>query len=217
MDILETLAARGAILQDMHFVYKSGKHGPHYINMDPVFPDVGLMLQLGGDLAAQFNATDASQLTVVGAATGAIPLALVTAMHLNNGTQYPMYAWADKKGDDFVFERAGFAEQLAGKRVLVVEDLLNTGDTVKKVIAQVRERGGNVIGVSVVCNRGSETAVSLDVPRLEQLASVDFKAYDAGECPLCADAIPIVFDVGHGDTFQLKHSEYEGGYITLLS
>ncbi len=175
------------------------------------------MVQLGGDLAAGFNASDASQLTVVGAATGAIPLALVTAMHLNNGTLYPGYAWADKDGDDFVFERAGFIEQLAGKQVLVVEDLLNTGDTTKKIIALVRQHGGEVIGVSVVCNRGNETAESLGVPRLEELASVDFQAFDADTCPLCADAVPIVADIGHGSEYLVGHPDYLGGYINVLT
>lgn len=214
MDVLETLAERGAVLQDKHFVYKSGKHGPHYINMDPMFPDIAFMWKLCGGLSGPFyyphrrKAVD----TVVGAATGGIPLAAITAYQLDAGL-----AWADKDGDDFVFDRAGFVEQLTGKRVLVVEDLLNTGDTTKKIIALVRQHGGEVVGVSVVCNRGQETAASLDVPRLEQLASVEFQALDAETCWLCANAVPIVADIGHGKEYQQSHPDYIGGYTTLLS
>ncbi len=219
MDILEMLAARGAILKDHHFVYKSGKHGPHYINMDPIFPDTGLMTKVCMELGLPFWPNHDTVDTVVGAATGAIPLAAMTALRGGNGQEwpYPHYAWADKDGDDFVFERAGFVEQLTGKRVLVVEDLLNTGDTVKKVVAQVRRHGGEVVGVSVICNRGNETAESLDVPRLEQLASVEFQALDADTCRLCADAVPIVADIGHGKEYQQKYSDYVGGYHTVLS
>lgn len=220
MDVLETLEQRGAILTNWHFVYKSGKHGPHYINMDPVFPDTKLMLGVCTALGEPFthgrlmNPID----TVVGAATGAIPLATLTAASLGNWRwPYPAVAWADKDGDDFVFERAGFVDQLAGKRVLVVEDLLNTGDTVKKVIAQVRKHGGEVIGVSVICNRGDETAESLDVPRLEELASVDFVAYEPADCPLCPDNVPIVEDIGHGKKYRQEHPDYAGGYASLLS
>jgi orotate phosphoribosyltransferase len=225
MDILETLAARGAILKDLHFVYKSGKHGPHYINMDPVFPDIPLVLELGQQLGEEFRLggnnmafwSDAE--VVVAAATGGIPLAFATALSLNHGESQSLttWAWADKDGDNFVFERAGFVGQLSGKRVLVVEDLLNTGDTVKKVIAQVREHGGTVIGVSVVCNRGSETAESLDIPRLEQLAQVDFYAEVAELCTPCALGEPIVVDIGHGKQYQHDHPDYHGGYITVLS
>ena len=43
MDVLDELGKRGAILTGKHFVYKSGTHGPNYINMDPLFPDVNLL------------------------------------------------------------------------------------------------------------------------------------------------------------------------------
>ena len=43
LDILAELDRVGAILLDRHFVYKSGKHGSGYINMDPLFPDVALV------------------------------------------------------------------------------------------------------------------------------------------------------------------------------
>lgn len=227
MDILETLAARGAVLTDKHFVYKSGKHGPHYINMDPVFPDVMLLRDLGAKLGAGYrHGSDFAKWTgantVVAAATGGIPLAFATALDLSlrpqeENVEPVTWAWADKVGDDFAFERAGFVEQLAGKRVLVVEDLLNTGDTVKKVVAQVRRHGGEVIGVSVVCNRGNETAVSLGVPRLEQLASVEFQAFDSWSCPLCKDHLPIVCDIGHGREYQQMNGGYSGGFVTVLS
>lgn len=216
MNVLEVLAKRRAILTDHHFVYKSGKHGPHYINMDPVFPDTRIMRALCGELGKPF---DRNIDIVVGAATGAIPLAALTAIEIGerNPPNYPAVVWADKDGDGFAFERAGFVEQLAGKRVLVVEDLLNTGDTVKKVIEQVRLNGGEVVGVSVICNRGSETAESLGVPRLEQLASVQFQAFDPWSCPLCEQRVPIVSDIGHGKEFQAMNGGYSGGFTTLLS
>jgi len=221
VDILETLAERGAVLTDHHFVYKSGKHGPHYINMDPVFPDTGLMYDICLELGMQFNAYELTQLTIVGPATGGIPLAVLTALALGDErgvSQWPAVVWADKAGeDDFVFERAGFIEQLDGKQVLVVEDLLNTGDSVKKVIAQARLHGANVIGVSVICNRGSETAESLGVPRLEALSSVDFQAFTPESCPLCAEQRPIVADIGHGSGYQQEHPDYPGGYVRLLA
>lgn len=220
MDVLETLAERGAILTNWHFVYKSGKHGPHYINMDPVFPDTKLMLAICTALGEPFthNRLNNPIDTVVGAATGAIPLATLTAASLGNWRwPYPAIAWADKVGDTFGFLRAGFREQLAGKQVLVVEDLLNTGDTVKKVVEQAQAWGAEIVGVSVVCNRGKETAESLGVPRLEALASVDFKVLDEDTCSLCAQNVPIVSDIGHGDWYQQKHPDYEGGYASLLS
>jgi len=218
MDLLKELEQRGAVLLDHHFVYKSGKHGPHYINMDPAFPEVGFMTKVCEELAEPFWGSRVQ--VVVGAATGGIPLAALTAASSMPGSPSrfaPAYAWADKDGDNFVFERGGFAERLYNKRVLVVEDLLNTGDTVKKVIAQVQKHGGLVIGVSVICNRGSETAESLIVPRLEQLSAVDFQAYDSWSCPLCLQGVPIVSDIGHGKEYQELNGGYSGGFVTVLS
>ncbi len=208
MEVLDMLSTHGAVLRDKHFVYKSGMHGPHYINMDVVLPQVDLMMLVCTALADEFAHID----TVVGAATGAIPLTTLTALSVGCNA-----VWADKVGDDFAFERAGFAEQLEGKQVLVVEDLLNTGDTVKKVVAQARQHGAEVVGVSVVCNRGSQTAESLDVPRLSALASVNFQAFEPDHCPQCIMRVPIVTDIGHGAQYQRQHPGYAPGYTTLLS
>jgi orotate phosphoribosyltransferase len=216
MDVLALLQDRGAVYLDEHFVYKSKKHGSKYINMDPLFPDVTSMEILCEGLAKPFlGHVD----TVAAAATGGIPLAMFTAMNLVGSSgdfAYPQAVWADKKGDDFEFGRAGFAEALRGKRVLVVEDLLNTGDSVKKVIAQARLHGAEIIGVSVICNRGRETAESLGVPRLDALSSVDFQVFDADACPLCANDTRIVEDIGHGDEYKIKNPDYKGGYKKLL-
>lgn len=210
MEVLEALESRGAVLLDHHFVYKSGTHGPNYINMDPLFPEVPLVSLLCHKLSHgyKFQRVD----TVVGAATGGIPLAVLTAQAMMGS---PAAVWADKRGDDFVFERAGFADHLKDKNVVIVEDLLNTGDTTKKIIAQVREHGGNILGVSVICNRGPETAESLDVPKLFQLSAVDFQVFAADSCSLCEQQVPIVTDIGHGEKFQAANPDYPGGYRRL--
>jgi orotate phosphoribosyltransferase len=125
--------------------------------------------------------------------------------------------WADKEGDDFVFNRAGFTDHLDGQKVLVVEDLLTTGGSVLKVCRKVEEHGGHVVGVSAVCNRGGVTAKDLEVPKLQSIMSVDFTAVDADDCSLCADQVPIVEDIGHGHAYRQSHPDYRGGYVTLLS
>ena len=99
----------------------------------------------------------------------------------------------------------------------MVEDLLNTGGSVEKVRREVERHSGQLVGVSVICNRGNLTADRLGVPRLEALASVNFEAIPADECPLCASAVPIVEDIGHGAEYRATHPDYAGGYITVIS
>lgn len=219
MDALEELARAGAIYKDRHFVYVSKKHGPHYINMDKVFPDLYVMSRLCRALGRPFREDDIE--IVVGPATGGIPLAYLTALGLANGNAAlaPGVLWADKQGEAFKFERAGFEQQLRRARVLVVEDMLTTGGSVEKVCREIESLEATVVGVSVICNRGGVTAEQLGVRRLESLANVKFEALDLdenGQCSLCREGLPIVVDVGHGGEYKLAHPDYAGGYIKLL-
>lgn len=207
MDVLAELEKIGAVFTGKHFVYASGKHGPGYINMDIMFPHTALVSELCKDLAAPFVGQFDS---IAAPATGGIVLSVLTA--LNTGTKG---VWADKAGDGFAFERAGFAEQIKGKRVLVVEDLLTTGGSVEKVCREIEKAGGSVVGVSVVCNRGGVTAEALKVPQLNALATVSFEAVEPDACELCTAQVPIVEDMGHGDDYKAAHLDYPGGYIKL--
>ncbi len=210
-DIMQRLSNAGAVLLDYHFVYKSQKHGSGYINMDPIFPDVSLIASMAALMVRPFESEFD---TVAGPATGGVVLAFAAASQ-TPGVR-PAAVWADKDGDEFRFERAGFVDHLIGKRVLIVEDLLTTGGSVAKVAAEVERHGGFVIGVSTIVNRGGVTARQLGVPYLEALANVSFEAVDASECPLCDAGVPIVVDIGHGRAYKVAHPDYHGGYIELL-
>lgn len=220
MDILKELDQAGAVLLNQHFVYKSWKHGSGYINMDPLFPDVQVVEELCIGLITPFRdgAGGIAFDTIAAPATGAIVLAVLAANETGQrfGCNIPA-VWADKDGDDFVFERAGFTDHLKGKRVLVIEDLLTTGGSVLKVCREAEKHGAEVVGVSVIVNRGGLTAEQLGVPRLEALAAVNFTAVDAEKCQLCLDGVPIVEDIGHGADYKTKHPDYAGGYVKLLA
>ncbi len=214
MNVMHELTAAGAVYENQHFVYVSGKHGPGYINPDKLFPDTSFLQELCHLLAKPFKDDDVS--VVVGAATGGIPLAVLTALSFRVPLMgCPPALWADKTNDGFAFERAGFADNLKNESVLVVEDLLTTGGSVAKVCREVERHGGNVLGVSAICNRGGVTAEQLGVPRLHSLAQVNFTATGEDECELCAQGVPIVENIGHGADFKAEHPDYKGGYIEL--
>lgn len=216
MDILQGLAEHGAVYKDLHFVYKSKTHGPHYINPDAFSPDVAFLNGVCEDIAWEFR-NDAIDV-VVSAAVGGIPTGVLVALHLSFLRRLPVQSvWGDKDGDNFVFERAGFAEKVKDKRVLFVEDLLNKGDTTKKVVDLIRQNGGEVIGAGAICNRGGATAESLGVPRFVPLSEVDFEMFDPAVCPLCQANVPIVADIGHGAEYKAANPDYPGGYISLLA
>lgn len=215
MNILQELENVGSVYTGKHFVYASEKHGSGYINMDPLFTQTELGRQIGKLLVSPY---EGQFLTVAGPATGGIILASWAASAESAAGRPVATVRADKIGNmQFDFERSGFKEQIEGKKVLVVEDLLTTGVSVEKVCRRVEEYGGQIVGVSVVCNRGCVTAEDLGVPRLEALTSVSFEAQDPEDCKLCEQQVPIVEDLGHGDEYKKAHPDYPGGYQRLLA
>jgi orotate phosphoribosyltransferase len=223
LDPMDELDRAGAVLVDRHFVYASRKHGPNYINMDPLYPRVQLMMELVSRLAEPFLTEGFD--TIASPATGGTALAAYTGarlfMSLMHQDLYGMdkvsVVWADKEGDDFHFTRGGFVDHLRGKRVLIVEDLLTTGGSVEKVCREVEKHGGTIVGVSAICNRGGVTAEQLGVPRLRSLAAVNFESFQREDCERCAAGVPIVEDIGHGADFKADYPGYPGGYVKLLS
>ena len=217
MDILEQLQRMGAVFLDNHFVYKNGGHGPGYICMDPIYADP---VRLNGMVSSLLEPFGLAYDVISAPATGGVALASTASNWLlhKKGLSKPAL-WADKDGKGFVVDRLSFPEGIKGKRVLIVEDLLTTGSSVMGTIAAIKACGGEVIGLSAVCNRGGVTAETIGVPRLEQLAEVSYDDYSPDDCPLCFAEKPIVVDgaLGHGAAYRQEHPDYRGGWVSLLA
>ena len=86
--------------------------------------------------------------------------------------------------------RAFYRQELNGKRVLLADDVRNTGETFARCAALVNEAGGTVVATVEIYDR-CEANVDLGVPNI---ALAEYKApenYSAAECPLCQAAMPI--------------------------
>lgn len=213
INILKELERLGAIIEKRHFVYTSGKHGSAYINLDPMFPEVSVVAEISDRLIEPYlGRVD----TVVAPATGGIVLTVQCGLAFSRRNETVGAVWADKSNEGFLFERAGFLQHITGKRVLVVEDLLNTGGSVEKTCRLVERHGGQLVGASVVCNRGTSTKESLQVPKLTSLINMKMDVFEKQSCPLCEEQRPIVDDLAHGDKYKVAHPDYKGGYVSLL-
>lgn len=138
---------------------------------------------------------------VIGPAVGAVILASRVAGRLKTKAVY-----AEKTDDSSSFKiRKTFHRFIAGKRVLVVEDVLTTGNSISKVIEEVRLLKGTVIGVSAIFNRGEVSAEAIgNVPKLSALINLKLNSWDEADCPLCQHAVPINTDVGKGKDFLAR-------------
>ncbi len=203
----EILGEVGAIITGSHIVYTSGRHGRDYVNKDAVYPHTAIISDLCRNIAAQFVGYGPE--VVVAPAIGGVILSQWVAHHLSHllevSIQDILAVYAEKADDGSFVIKRGYDKLVKGKRVLVVEDILNTGGSVKKVVEAVRFIGGDVIGLGALCNRGGVTPKDVgDVPRLITLANVSMDSWAEDECPMCAQQIPINIDVGKGREFLAR-------------
>ena len=187
-----------AILLEDHVVYTSGKHGSAYINKDAVYPHTAEISKLCKGFAEHF--ADKNIDVVIAPALGGIILSQWTAHHLSTLTGKEVLSAYSEKNEDggFVIKR-GYDKLIKKKRILVVEDVLTTGGSVKKVIEKVQSHEGNIVGVAALCNRGQVRKENLgSIPELYSLLEVKFDTYEAENCPLCEKRIPVNTNVGKG-------------------
>lgn len=208
-EVLEILARVGAVITDSHIVYTSGKHGSAYVNKDAIYPHTDETSQLCFAFVQHFAGDKVE--AVIAPAIGGVILSQWTAFHFSQaldtqGEVLGVYAEKDENGE-FVIKR-GYDKLIKGKRVLVVEDVLTTGGSVKKVVEATRAVGGIVIGVGALCNRGGITVADIgNPPKLFALVDVKLDAWDEADCPLCQQGVPINTEVGKGREYLARKTQ----------
>jgi orotate phosphoribosyltransferase len=106
----------------------------------------------------------------------------------------------------FVLKR-GFSDDVRGKRVLEVEDILTTGGSARGTRDAIIQAEGILVGLAVLANGGKVTSADCGVDRLEALMEVERQIFTEEECAahgLCAKGVPINTDFGHGKQFLEK-------------
>ena len=207
-DVIAILKNVGAVLADDHFVYTSGKHGSVYINKDAVYPHTQETSRIGQMFAEKFKDMDID--VVAAPAVGGTILSQWAAYHLSQlkGKEI-LSAYTEKdKGttasaaeSEQIFRR-GYDKVVAGKKVLVIEDLTTTGGSVKKGVEAVRAIGGTVVAVCVMVNRDPKNVNSdtIGAP-FSALGVLEASAIDEKDCELCKNGVPINTSVGHGKKY----------------
>ena len=180
-EVLDLFRKSGALLEG-HFVYTSGRHGSKFIQAARVMQYPEYVDRLCAAVADRFR-NDQIEL-VVGPATGGIVLAYVTARELGCRC-----AFTEKDGQGGMAVKRGI-RIVPGLRVLVVEDVVTTGGSVKKTIEHLRSRGAHVAGVGVLIDRsGGEAKFDCAFHSLSQLTLESFAADDPRVATLPGPAV----------------------------
>ena len=200
---LTLLEKVGALITHSHIVYTSGKHGSAYVNKDALYPHTEVTEIICKAMAETFKNEKID--AVLAPAIGGVLLGHGVARELSKVFKKDVLSvYADPTPEkEFVIKR-GYDKLVAQKKVLVVEDILTTGGSVRKVVEVARKIPCEIVGVSALCNRGNVTPEMVGgVPRLEALFNVQLEAWDPKECPLCLKQVPINTAVGKGSVSPL--------------
>ena len=165
-----------------HFLLSSGKHSPVYWEKFQVLQFPESTVALCGMFVNYFRKYNVQ--VVAGPTTGGVILAFETARQL--GVR-GIFAEKDAGGGR-VFRR-GF-DIKPGERVLIVDDILTTGGSIREVVNAVNAKQGDIIGIGVLVDR-SDTPIDFEVPLFSCLRSLT-PTYAPEACPLCAQHIPLV-------------------------
>ncbi len=169
-----------------HFRLTTGLHSDEFFLLAQAFQYPQVLEAIGAALAeALKNVLPAGMPVgaVAGPAVGGILLAHSVARCLPARSLF-----AEKEpGGGMAFKR-GFRLE-PGEPVVVVEDAVTTGGSVRKTIEAVTAAGGRVVAVGAVVDR-SGGAVDFGVP-FAALLTRSVAAYPPGDCPLCRQGVPL--------------------------
>ena len=180
-DVDALLRSTGAILEG-HFKLASGRHSGVYIEKFRIMEDPEATTAMCAMIATHFR--DSGATLVIGPAMGGVILAYETAKQLGlHGI------FAEKgEGGRLLFDR-GFVIA-PGQPVLVVDDVLTTGGSVRQVLSLLQQVGAKVVGVGFLIDRTSG-GVDFGVP-FYACHAMQVESFAADACPLCAQGLPLV-------------------------
>lgn len=192
---LDELKSLGVLMVNSHFDYGNGYHGSVYLNPHRLFQQPGTIWRFGQDLIARLPADLVAATEVVsGPVMGGALLAHTIAGLLDGHRplNHPACQFAPLSVDHsgHMVLRAFYRDVVRGKRVLLVDDVRNTGTTFERAKALIEEAGGIVIATVQICDR-LEAMVDLGVPNIALAEYSAPENYPAASCPLCKAGLPI--------------------------
>ncbi len=178
--VIKIFQDAGALLEG-HFRLTSGKHSARYIQCAQVLQYPEATARLAAMLADGFAGEQID--LVIGPAMGGILVAYEVARALD------VRAIFAEREQGVMSLRRGF-QISPGQRVLVVEDVVTTGGSVREVVDIVRNCGGEVAGVGALVDRSGGHA-DFGAPFRATL-QLNIETFDPYKCPLCQQGLPAV-------------------------
>jgi orotate phosphoribosyltransferase len=192
---LEDLQHSGVLMLNGHFDYGNGYHGRAYLNPHQLFRHPSTIWRFAQDL---LDVVPTDLLTnvelVAGPATGGALLAHTIAGLLDSrrSLSHPACLFAPihhNSANGFAI-REFYRREMNGKRVLLADDVRNTGDTFERCATLIKAAGGVLLATVEIYDR----IESVSEPAEPNIALAEYHApenYKAKDCPLCKAGEPI--------------------------
>lgn len=168
------------VLQEGHFVLSSGLHADKYLQCALALQHPKYARELGQLTRQLWPGVEVD--AVIGPALGGIVYSYVVAESFNCRSIF-----AERKQGKMSLRR-GFALN-PGERVLVVEDVVTTGGSVKEVLGLLTELKVEIVGISSIIDR-SRGGAEFNHP-FKSLLQLNIKSYPEDECQMCKKGLPF--------------------------
>ena len=181
-EILKHYENAGALLNG-HFVLSSGRHSARYLQSAKVLMHPKIASELAVQLARL--ATEPEVDLVISPALGGLIIGHEVARALDKP-----FIFTERQQGEMCLRR-GFSIT-DGSRVLVVEDVVTTGGSVRECIDVVRAHGGQPTQVLALVDRAPGVGERFDVP-FSSLVQLEVPTFSPDACPLCdAGELPAI-------------------------
>src|SRR3954469_4539115 len=182
--VLERLRSAGA-LKEGHFLLSSGRHSDRYVEKFDLLRQPRDTEQVCRGFADRFR--DDQIDVVAGPTTGGVILAFEVGRQLGVAAAYAERVADGGTGREF---RRGTTFK-RGSRVLVVDDILTTGGSVRETLAALKQHPVEVVAVAVLVDRSGGQVAFDGVPLFSLVDKLEVTSWATDECPLCATDVPL--------------------------
>ena len=191
-EVVAVLRETGA-LRDGHFEYSNGLHSNEYLQV-PIamrYYQYQRMFSIGLSRLLRANAEIRAlipQLSIVAPATGGLPVAYGVCEALRAHQVY----WGENDRPNEPLHFRQYLEQQPGEQVLLVDDILRTGNKLSQLKKLLEAKGAQVVGLAVVIYQPNPQMHDFGTLPLYHLAKLEASYYaDGTHCELCKRGVPL--------------------------
>jgi orotate phosphoribosyltransferase len=177
---IEAILKQYGVLKEGHFKLTSGLHSAQYFQKFRILEHPRLVTQFAQRIADQFRRQGIT--IVCGPTTGGVIIGFEVARQLDARC---VVAEKNETGGRKIGRGFQFSES---DRILVVDDVLTTGSSIKDTLAALAAFAGKAVGIAVFIDRSSQAPFDIPVFAVYRKA---VQNYEPASCPLCQTGVPL--------------------------